>query len=108
MTTPRYVVSNNHDASTALRRLARAGWQTREGFALPDPAWATHQIIFGHWAALGLSLCPRHLGLHAGQHQPPQEGAARPGGGGEPRETRRGPLQKHAARDQEQPSGRAW
>ena len=39
MTTPRYVVATASDATTALRRLARAGWHTREGFALADPAW---------------------------------------------------------------------
>jgi hypothetical protein len=37
--TPRYVVSTTSEASSALRRLVRAGWRTREGFALPDPAW---------------------------------------------------------------------
>jgi bis(5'-nucleosyl)-tetraphosphatase (symmetrical) len=35
-------------------------------FALPAPAWATHQIVFGHWAALGLSLGPHHAGLDTG------------------------------------------
>ncbi len=39
MTTPRYVVATATDATVALRRLARAGWHTREGFALTDPAW---------------------------------------------------------------------
>ncbi len=39
MTTPRYVVANGTDATVALRRLARAGWHTREGFALTEPAW---------------------------------------------------------------------
>ena len=35
-------------------------------FALPDPAWATHTVVFGHWAALGLDLGPRHLALDTG------------------------------------------
>lgn len=35
-------------------------------FAAPDPAWATHTVVFGHWAALGLSIGPRHLGLDTG------------------------------------------
>jgi len=39
MTTPRYVVVNAGEATVALRKLARAGWRTREGFALADPAW---------------------------------------------------------------------
>jgi DNA-binding NarL/FixJ family response regulator len=39
MTTPRYVVANSTDATTALRKLARAGWHTREGFALTESAW---------------------------------------------------------------------
>ena len=37
--TPRYVVSTTSEASSALRRLVRAGWRTREGFALPDLSW---------------------------------------------------------------------
>jgi hypothetical protein len=36
---PRYVVASGGDATTVLRRLARAGWSTREGFALTDQAW---------------------------------------------------------------------
>ena len=39
---------------------------TMPWFALPDPAWATHTIIFGHWAALGLDLGSHHLGLDSG------------------------------------------
>jgi bis(5'-nucleosyl)-tetraphosphatase (symmetrical) len=35
-------------------------------FAVPDPAWSTHTAVFGHWAALGLSKGPRHLGLDTG------------------------------------------
>ncbi|HEY4239782.1 MAG TPA: symmetrical bis(5'-nucleosyl)-tetraphosphatase [Kofleriaceae bacterium] len=39
-------------------------------FALPDPAWATHTIVFGHWAALGLDLAldgpVRHAALDTG------------------------------------------
>ena len=36
---PRYVVVSGTDATTALRKLARAGWTTREGFALTDQQW---------------------------------------------------------------------
>ena len=36
---PRYVLSSSVDATAVLRRLARSGWQTREGFALPDSSW---------------------------------------------------------------------
>jgi len=39
MTAPRYVVVSAADATAVLRRLARAGWHTREGFALTEPAW---------------------------------------------------------------------
>jgi bis(5'-nucleosyl)-tetraphosphatase (symmetrical) len=36
-------------------------------FALPDPAWATtHIAVFGHWAALGLHLGPRHAAIDTG------------------------------------------
>ena len=35
-------------------------------FALPDPAWATHTVVFGHWAAGGLQLGPHHAGLDTG------------------------------------------
>ncbi len=35
-------------------------------FRLPDPAWATHTVIFGHWAALGLDLGARHMGIDTG------------------------------------------
>jgi DNA-binding NarL/FixJ family response regulator len=50
MTTPRYVVTTSAEANIALRRLARAGWQTREGFALTEPSWdVTTQrlVLFG-------------------------------------------------------------
>jgi len=36
---PSYLVASGTDATIALRRLARAGWTTREGFALPDQQW---------------------------------------------------------------------
>jgi hypothetical protein len=36
---PRYIVANSADATSVLRRLARAGWNTREGFALPETTW---------------------------------------------------------------------
>jgi hypothetical protein len=36
---PRYLVPSATEATTVLRRLARAGWHTREGFALPEGAW---------------------------------------------------------------------
>ncbi len=35
-------------------------------FAFPQPAWATHTAVFGHWSALGLDLGPRHIGLDTG------------------------------------------
>lgn len=48
--TPRYVLATATDATTVLRRLARSGWHTREGFALPEPAWditAARLVLFG-------------------------------------------------------------
>jgi DNA-binding NarL/FixJ family response regulator len=33
------VVASGTDATTVLRRLARAGWATREGFALTEQQW---------------------------------------------------------------------
>jgi DNA-binding NarL/FixJ family response regulator len=39
MSTPRYVVPTGAEAISALRRLARGGWRTREGFALAEPTW---------------------------------------------------------------------
>lgn len=46
-TTPRYIVDGGNDATAVLRRLARAGWNTREGFALPEPTWdvSTHRLV---------------------------------------------------------------
>jgi len=47
---PRYLVATAADATTVLRRLARAGWQTREGFALTEPTWdltAARLVVFG-------------------------------------------------------------
>ena len=39
---------------------------TKPWFALPEPAWATHKIVFGHWAAAGLQLGSHHAGLDTG------------------------------------------
>ena len=36
---PRYVVASGTDATAVLRRLARAGWTTREGFAITEQQW---------------------------------------------------------------------
>ena len=35
-------------------------------FQFPERAWATHTAVFGHWAALGLDIGPRHLALDSG------------------------------------------
>ena len=35
-------------------------------FKLPDPAWASHTVVFGHWAALGLDIGTRHIGIDTG------------------------------------------
>ncbi|HYN97271.1 MAG TPA: LuxR family transcriptional regulator [Pilimelia sp.] len=51
---PRYVLPTSADATAVLRRLTRAGWVTREGFALTESAWdvgATRLVLFGRVAA---------------------------------------------------------
>lgn len=35
-------------------------------FDYPERAWTTHTAVFGHWAALGLSLGPHHIALDTG------------------------------------------
>jgi bis(5'-nucleosyl)-tetraphosphatase (symmetrical) len=35
-------------------------------FDADDPAWSDSVIVFGHWAALGLNIGVRHLGLDSG------------------------------------------
>lgn len=35
-------------------------------FAFPTRAWATHTAVFGHWAALGLDIGMKHLGIDTG------------------------------------------
>jgi bis(5'-nucleosyl)-tetraphosphatase (symmetrical) len=35
-------------------------------FAVPDAAWRTHTILFGHWSALGLDLGSHHVALDTG------------------------------------------
>ncbi|MFC6021166.1 LuxR family transcriptional regulator [Plantactinospora solaniradicis] len=44
---PRYVVPSATDATSVLRRLARDGWLTREGFAVAEPSWdlATAKLV---------------------------------------------------------------
>ncbi|MFY1670690.1 LuxR family transcriptional regulator [Plantactinospora sp. WMMB334] len=47
---PRYVVPSATEATTVLRRLAREGWSTREGFAVAEPGWdltPTRLVLFG-------------------------------------------------------------
>jgi DNA-binding NarL/FixJ family response regulator len=64
MTTPRYVVATATDATVALRRLARAGWHTREGFALTDPAWDIGEqklVLYGRVSDLDTA----ELAVHA-------------------------------------------
>jgi DNA-binding NarL/FixJ family response regulator len=50
---PRYVLPTGTQATAVLRRLARTGWHTREGFALPEPGWdvtAARLVLFGRVA----------------------------------------------------------
>jgi hypothetical protein len=52
-TAPRYLVASGTDATSVLRRLSRAGWSTREGFALTDPTWDVSDsrlVLFGRVA----------------------------------------------------------
>lgn len=35
-------------------------------FQFPERLWATHTAVFGHWAALGLDIGPRHIALDTG------------------------------------------
>ncbi|MEV0720910.1 LuxR family transcriptional regulator [Asanoa sp. NPDC050611] len=47
---PRYVLPSTGDATAVLRRLARSGWTTREGFALTEQAWdltGNRLLLFG-------------------------------------------------------------
>jgi DNA-binding CsgD family transcriptional regulator len=47
---PRHVVTTTGEATVILRALVREGWQTREGFALPDPSWDvsnTRLVLYG-------------------------------------------------------------
>src|SRR5688572_19516707 len=49
-TAPRFIVDGGAEATSVLRRLARAGWTTREGFALPETAWDVSEVrlvLFG-------------------------------------------------------------
>lgn len=70
---PRYVLPSAVDATGVLRRLARAGWHTREGFALPEGAWdvtAAKLVLFGRvadtdTAELALLAAARGAGIVA-------------------------------------------
>ncbi|HTF09607.1 MAG TPA: LuxR family transcriptional regulator [Asanoa sp.] len=47
---PRYVLPSAGDATAVLRRLARSGWVTREGFALTEQVWdltGNRLLLFG-------------------------------------------------------------
>ncbi|HET8682552.1 MAG TPA: LuxR family transcriptional regulator [Micromonosporaceae bacterium] len=47
---PRLLVPTAADATAVLRRLARAGWHTREGFVLTETAWdvtTARLVLFG-------------------------------------------------------------
>jgi hypothetical protein len=70
---PRFVLASATDATGVLRRLARVGWQTREGFALPEPGWdvtASRLVLFGRvpdvdTAELALLAAARGAGVVA-------------------------------------------
>ncbi len=54
-------VEPDFDGPPAKAPPGRVPW-----FQFPDPAWVTHTIVFGHWAALGLNRGPHHLALDTG------------------------------------------
>ncbi|HET8657461.1 MAG TPA: LuxR family transcriptional regulator [Micromonosporaceae bacterium] len=61
---PRLLVPTSTDATAVLRRLARAGWQTREGFVLTETAWdltPARLVLFGRVADLETA----QLAVHA-------------------------------------------
>jgi DNA-binding NarL/FixJ family response regulator len=70
---PRYVLGASADATAVLRRLARAGWQTRDGFALPEPGWdvaSARIVLFGRVtdtdaATLAVQAAARGAGIVA-------------------------------------------
>ena len=35
-------------------------------YAMPQRAWSTHTVVFGHWAALGLDIGAHHVALDTG------------------------------------------
>ena len=45
-------------------REARTGYLA--WFAVPDAAWTDHEVVFGHWASLGLDLGPHHVATDSG------------------------------------------
>jgi DNA-binding NarL/FixJ family response regulator len=69
----RFVVATGTDATTVLRRLARAGWTTREGFALTEQQWdvsAARLALYGRvadadTAELALLAAARGAGIVA-------------------------------------------
>ncbi len=70
---PRYVLASASDATGVLRRLARAGWHTREGFALLEHDWdvsGAKLVLFGRvpdvdTAELALLAAARGAGVIA-------------------------------------------
>jgi DNA-binding NarL/FixJ family response regulator len=70
---PRYVVASGTDATGVLRRLARAGWTSREGFVLTDQQWdvsASRLALYGRvgdadTAELALLAAARGAGIVA-------------------------------------------
>jgi DNA-binding NarL/FixJ family response regulator len=64
-------VANSGEATTVLRRLARVGWRTREGFALPEAGWDVAEqglVLFGRVpdmdaAALAVLAAARGAGV---------------------------------------------
>ncbi len=71
--TPRYILGGAADATSVLRKLSRAGWRTRDGFALPEPTWdvaTTRLVLYGRvtdldTAALVVQAAARGAGIVA-------------------------------------------
>ena len=73
MNSPRYLLGSTAEATAVLRRLARSGWKTREGFALTDTSWDVSDkqlVLFGRvpdmdTAALAVLAAARGAGVVA-------------------------------------------
>ena len=61
MATPAGELDQDFDGAPAEAPKGVVPW-----FAIAGAAWRDHEVVFGHWAALGLDLGPRHVALDSG------------------------------------------